>query len=134
MTIAVLVLDKSLSNQLYNEAEKQVQRYVDMSRAVGCAMWSLWDVQHVVGDPVFAGLVPHKTFPIGDETLRHCRSSREALVFARGANKDETIMYNYISGRVSYQPKHTFPWFTSLCHAYRLGVSALYGITSWMHP
>jgi len=29
-------------------------------------------------------------------------------VFARGANKDETIMYNYIGGGVSYQPKHTF--------------------------
>jgi len=108
VTIAVLVLDKDLSDKPYNEAEKQVQQYVDMSRAVGCAMWSLWDVQHSVGDSVFAGLVPHKTFSIGDETLRHCRSSREAFVFARGENRDETIMYNYIGGGVSYQPKHTF--------------------------
>jgi len=67
VTIAVLVLDKDLSNQPYNEAEKQVQRHVDMSRAVGCAMWSLWGVQHSVGGPVFAGLVPHKTFSIGDD-------------------------------------------------------------------
>ena len=40
--------------------------------------------------------------------LRHCHSSREAFVFARGANKDEIIMYNYIGGGVSYQPKYTF--------------------------
>jgi len=90
VTIAVLVFDKSLSNQPSNEAEKQVQRYMDMSRVVGCAMWSLWDVEDLVGDPVFAGIMPHKTFSIGDKTLLHYRSNREALVFVRGASKDET--------------------------------------------
>ena len=108
VTIAVLVLDKNVSEKPYDEADEQVQQYVDMSRAVGCAMWSLWDAQHSARDSVFAGLVPHKVFSIGNETLRHCRSSRQAFVFARGDNRDETIMYNYIGGGVSYQPKHTF--------------------------
>ena len=63
-----------------------------------------------LGQELKVGLVAHKSFRVGDEVLRLCRSSRQAYVISRGSDDspDNFVLYTYMGGGVEYQPENTY--------------------------
>jgi hypothetical protein len=109
--VVALVLDKDLAQMDYDAAAHRISDIVDAGRTVCVQFWSHYKRALSDGEAIFYALVPRKSFNIGSQVLRTCRSIRESLVFSPSTADDDMsacFLCAYIGGGVPHQPPNTY--------------------------